>query len=203
MPQQHRPLLTVETAVAPPDWALLERRLIDAQSEACIEFYHKYFDERGYLRCIPRWGGDDGPDDAIENLHNWTVLHALGGPDEILELFRLGFEGHVRQYTEARTIEVPMAVTTTTQGYRANVKLPLPNNSSYAGFKLFGQSWFADKNSNNLGVVTSNAVELVAGTGTPYTRILGQQSSTATTGFFEKGNSRFGGPVVLFTGSIN
>ncbi len=102
-----------------------------------------------------------------------------------------------------RTIEVPMAVTTTTQGYRANVKLPLPNNSSYAGFKLFGQSWFADKNSNNLGVVTSNAVELVAGTGTPYTRILGQQSSTATTGFFEKGNSRFGGPVVLFTGSIN
>ena len=109
MPLRHHPLLTVETAVAPPDWALLERRLIDAQSEACVEFFHKYFDERGYLRCIPRWGGDDGPDDAIENLHNWTVLHALGGPDEILELFRSGFEGHVRQYTEARTIEVPMA----------------------------------------------------------------------------------------------
>ncbi len=105
----HRPLLTIDTPVPPPHWALLERRLIDEQSDACIEFFDKYFDERGYLECIPRWGGDDGPDDAIENVQNWSVLHALGGPDEILDLFRKAFEGHVRQYTEARTVEVPMA----------------------------------------------------------------------------------------------
>jgi hypothetical protein len=105
---RHNPLFTIDTPQPPPDWALLERLLIDAQSEACIEFFDKYFDDRGYLECIPRWGGDDGPDDAIENLLNWTTLHALGGPDEILDLFRKGFEGHVRQYTEARTTEVEL-----------------------------------------------------------------------------------------------
>ena len=109
VPDRHHPLLTIDTAVPPPDWALLERQLIDAQSEACVEFYHKYFDARGYLQCVPRWGGDDGPDDAIENLHNWTILYALGGPDEVLDLFRAGFEGHLRQYTEAKTVDVPMA----------------------------------------------------------------------------------------------
>ena len=93
----------------PPRWALLERQLLDAQAEACREFYDRYFDERGYLLCVPRWGGDDGPDDAAENQLNWTVLHALGADDDILELFHRGFEGHLRQYTEAKTVEVPFA----------------------------------------------------------------------------------------------
>ena len=93
----------------PPRWALLERQLLDAQAEACREFYERYFDERGYLLCVPRWGGDDGPDDAAENQLNWTVLHALGADDDILDLFRRGFEGHLRQYTEAKTVEVPFA----------------------------------------------------------------------------------------------
>ena len=95
--------------MSPPRWALLERQLLDAQAEACREFYDRYFDERGYLLCVPRWGGDDGPDDAAENQLNWTVLHALGADDDILDLFRRGFEGHLRQYTEAKTVEVPFA----------------------------------------------------------------------------------------------
>eukprot|EP01043_Picozoa_sp_COSAG02_P086415 COSAG02_NODE_23868_length_705_cov_1.884488_1_plen_139_part_10 len=37
-----------------------------------------YFDvETGYGKWIPRWGGNDGPDDAAENGLNWTVLYAL------------------------------------------------------------------------------------------------------------------------------
>ena len=90
-------------------WALLERELLRAQTLACQEFFARYFDERGYLLCVPRWGGDDGPDDAAENLLNWTMLHALGAPDVIFELYMKGWEGHLRQYTEARTVEVPMA----------------------------------------------------------------------------------------------
>ena len=58
---------------------------------------------------MPRWGGDDGPDDAAENILNWTMLHALGADDDILDLYKLGWEGHLQQYTEAKTIEVPMA----------------------------------------------------------------------------------------------
>jgi hypothetical protein len=101
--------LSIGTPLAPPAWALLERELIRANNRACQEFFEHYFDDRGYLLCVPRWGGDDGPDDAIENLVNWPVLHALGGSDAVLEMYELGWEGHLRQYTEARTVEVPFA----------------------------------------------------------------------------------------------
>jgi hypothetical protein len=101
--------LVVQTPTSPPYWALLERQLLHAQSDACQRFFERYFDERGYLLCVPRWGGNDGPDDAAENLLNWTVLHALGAPDHILDLYKRGWEGHLRQYTEARTVEVPLA----------------------------------------------------------------------------------------------
>jgi hypothetical protein len=94
--------------MAAPHWALLQRRVLDAQSDACRRFYARYFDDRGYLRCLPRWGGDDGPDDAAENLLNWPLLHALGGHDDVLTLYKQGWEGHLRQYTEAKTTEVPM-----------------------------------------------------------------------------------------------
>ncbi|MCC7370488.1 MAG: hypothetical protein IT306_18840 [Chloroflexi bacterium] len=96
------------TPVPAPRWALLERQLLDAQSRAIPEYYARYFDERGYLLCVPRWSGDDGPDDALENLLNWPALHALGAADHIMKLYRQGLEGHFRQYTEARTTEVAL-----------------------------------------------------------------------------------------------
>jgi hypothetical protein len=105
----HQAHTTISTPMPPPHWALLERQLLRAQAAACELFYEQYFDERGYLLCVPRWGGDDGPDDAAENLLNWTMLHALGGPDAILTLYKRGWEGHLRQYTEAKTVEVPFA----------------------------------------------------------------------------------------------
>ncbi|RLT40761.1 MAG: hypothetical protein DWI57_07985 [Chloroflexi bacterium] len=92
-----------------PYWALLERELLRTQNQAVEAFFHHYFDERGYLLCVPRWGGNDGPDDAAENLLNWTLLHALGGADRVLDLYKLGWEGHLRQYTEAKTLDVPFA----------------------------------------------------------------------------------------------
>ena len=93
----------------PPRWALLERLLIDVETAATQEFYDRYFDERGYLECYPRWGGDDGPDDAAENFAHWTELYALGAPKVILDLYRKAWEGHLRQYTEAKTTHVPFA----------------------------------------------------------------------------------------------
>jgi len=87
----------------------MEWELIRAQERACGEFFERYFDERGYLECIPRWGGNDGPDDAIENLVNWPVLYVLGGGDELRAMCELGWEGHLKQYTEAKTTEVPFA----------------------------------------------------------------------------------------------
>lgn len=109
MNASHSSQMTITSPMTPPHWALLERELMRAQSAACQEFYDHYFDERGYLLCVPRWGGDDGPDDAAENQLNWTMLHALGAPDNILDLFKQGWEGHLRQYTEAKTVEVELA----------------------------------------------------------------------------------------------
>ncbi len=103
------PMIRVGTTMAPPEWALLERTLIDANEQACREFFARYFDERGFLLCVERWGGDDGPDDAIENCNDWPILHAVGGSDEILRMYKKAWEGHLRQYTLAKTTDVPFA----------------------------------------------------------------------------------------------
>ena len=85
--------IAIDTPMPPPAWALLEWELIRAQTRGCTEFFDKYFDERGYLECIPRWGGNDGPDDAIENLVHWPVLYTLGGGAHLYDMCQLAWEG--------------------------------------------------------------------------------------------------------------
>jgi len=100
--------LHVRTPMAAPDWARLQRELLTAHTAACETFHAKYFDERNHLRCFPRWGTNDGPDDAIEHVNDWPLVHALGGSDRILELYRAAYEGHIEQYSALRTRDVPM-----------------------------------------------------------------------------------------------
>ena len=102
-------VLDITTPMDAPEWALLQRQVIHAHTAACEAFFNRYFDEKGFLLCVPRWGGDDGPDDAIENVNDWPHVHALGGSNRIREMYRKAYEGHVRQYTLAKTIEVPFA----------------------------------------------------------------------------------------------
>jgi hypothetical protein len=103
-----RVALQVTTPMPAPDWALLQRELLRAHTEACEIFHAKYFDERHHLRCFPRWGTNDGPDDAIEHVNDWPLVHAIGGSDRILELYRAVYEGHIEQYSALRTTSVPM-----------------------------------------------------------------------------------------------
>jgi hypothetical protein len=100
--------LVAATPMAPPEWALLQRELLRVQTEACEAFYAKYFDERGHLRAFERWGANDGPDDAIEQVNDWALLHALGGSDRILDLYRKAWEGHLQQYSNVRTKQVEL-----------------------------------------------------------------------------------------------
>jgi len=102
-------VVRVASPMAPPRWAVLERRLLAANAPACREFFDKYFDPRGYLQAFVRWGANDGPDDAFENFNRWPELHALGASDDILQMYLNGHEGLLRQYTEAKTIDVPIA----------------------------------------------------------------------------------------------
>ena len=103
------PTITVNSPMSPPAWALLEREVLKQNADACREFFEKYFDDRGWLLCVERWGGDDGPDDAIENCLDWPILHALGGSDDVLRMYKKVWEGHLRQYTLAKTVDVPFA----------------------------------------------------------------------------------------------
>src|SRR5262245_31566709 len=102
-----RVTLTAATPAPAPEWALLQRQLLHAHTEACEIFHSKYFDARHHLLCFPRWGTNDGPDDAIEHVNDWPLLHALGGSDRILELYRAVYEGHIEQYSALRTTQVP------------------------------------------------------------------------------------------------
>jgi hypothetical protein len=101
------PTVRIDTPFPAPAWAKLERQLLADNVPACREFFQKYYDSRGYLMCFLRWGANDGPDDAFENFNHWPELHALGADDEILQMYLKGWEGMIRQYSEAKTTEVP------------------------------------------------------------------------------------------------
>ncbi len=104
-----RPEIVLGDPVSPPAWALAERLLLDSASAGVREFYERFVDRRGYLKCVERWGGNDGADDAMENFGGWTLLYALGGSPDALELYRRAWEGHLRQYTQARAPGIEMA----------------------------------------------------------------------------------------------
>jgi hypothetical protein len=100
--------LHVRKPMPAPAWAVSMRQLLDSQTALCEQFHAKYFDQRHHLLCFPRWGANDGPDDAIEHVNDWPLLHALGGSDRILELYRAVYEGHLEQYGALKTRDVPM-----------------------------------------------------------------------------------------------
>jgi hypothetical protein len=93
----------------PPDWALAERALMKAYADAAAEFAEKYVDDRGFFRCIERWGGNDGPDDVMETFTPWTLAYALGAPESILQLYRKIWEGHLIQFAQAKAPSTQMA----------------------------------------------------------------------------------------------
>jgi len=102
--------LAIATPMDPPEWALLQRELLRAQAEACKDFFRRYFNPNtGWLEVVERWGGDDGPDDAIENVNDWPHLYMLGGDAALKEMTEKAWEGHLRQYSAARTTDVPLA----------------------------------------------------------------------------------------------
>jgi hypothetical protein len=102
-----KPPLVIDTAMPAPEWAKLERRLLAENVPACLEYAKKYYDDRGYLLCFVRWGANDGADDAFENFADWPQLHALGASDDVLQIFLKTWNGMIRQYSEAKTVDVP------------------------------------------------------------------------------------------------
>ena len=104
-----QPALVLDQATEAPPWAVAERLLIEAASDGVQDFFDRFVDDRGYLKCVERWGGNDGADDAMENFGGWTLLYALGGRDSVVDLYKRAWEGHIRQYTQARAPGIEMA----------------------------------------------------------------------------------------------
>ncbi len=103
------PKVHIDRPMPPPAWALAERALLEAYADAAEEFAAKYVDERGFFRCIERWGGNDGPDDVMETFTPWTLFYALGGRQSVLDLYRKTWEGNILQFTHARAPSTQMA----------------------------------------------------------------------------------------------
>ena len=99
----------IDAPMPPPAWALAERELLKANAQGVREFADKFLDDNGYLQCVERWGGNDGPDDAMENFSNWTLLYALGASESVINLYKKAWEAHLRQYTAARAEGIEMA----------------------------------------------------------------------------------------------
>jgi hypothetical protein len=102
-------VISIETPMPPPEWALLERALLAESADAAAEFAAKYVDVRGHFRAAERWGGNDGPDDVMETFHNWPLLYALGGGEKILAIYEKIWEGHLDQYQRAKAPSTEMA----------------------------------------------------------------------------------------------
>ena len=102
------PHLIIDTPMTPPRWAIMQRRLITMQVEAASAFHDRYFDKHHRLQAFLRWGANDGPDDAIEHINDWPLLHIIGGDDALLSLYRGVQEAHFAQYSRLHTRDVPM-----------------------------------------------------------------------------------------------
>jgi hypothetical protein len=92
--------LSAAEPVDVPEWALLERQLIDAMDRAGVEFYETYVQEDGTLRWKERYeGGMNSSDDAYEGFRGFSLHAALGGLIELDRLHRKVWDGITRQFT--------------------------------------------------------------------------------------------------------
>ncbi len=103
------PVVNIASPMAPPPWALMERELLRANTEAIHAFADAFLDERGYLLHTPTNCSLDGPDDAIETFANWTFLPSMGADESVYKLFLKGQEGHLRQYKEVTSKKTKIA----------------------------------------------------------------------------------------------
>lgn len=101
--------LLINKVMPAPAWALAERELLAINAEGAALWAEKYLDANGHLRGEPHFGILDGPDDAVENIRNWPLAHALGGPESIIQLWDRVWEGHVDQFSQAKDPSTELA----------------------------------------------------------------------------------------------
>lgn len=92
------PLNASVPSVAPPAWAVLERKLFDVLDQSVYPFREKYTNPDGTLIWDTSPGGSE--DDFYEPFYNWSLLYMLGGDDHLLELGNMHWDAVTRQLTD-------------------------------------------------------------------------------------------------------
>jgi hypothetical protein len=106
--------------IRPPDWAVLQRSLLERMSEAVQPLLARYVRADGEVMwpTTEEFCSIDGLDDAYESFHNWPVLYALGGADDLQALSQRQWEAITRQFTRYDSGHGhPMVVKEFEQGY--------------------------------------------------------------------------------------
>ncbi len=94
------PVVRADVPRPAPDWALIERHLIETMDRAGVEFYRAYTLPDGSLRWKERYeGGMNSSDDAYEGFRGFSLHHVLGGSKELDTLHRKVWEGITHQFT--------------------------------------------------------------------------------------------------------
>jgi hypothetical protein len=87
--------------LAPPTWALMQRKLIDIMNESISPFLEKYTAEDGSIIWRDEYPATrDGLDDFYESFGNWPLFYLLGGTDDLLETSHKQWDAVTRQLAD-------------------------------------------------------------------------------------------------------
>lgn len=100
-PPDHEPVtIHADIPQAAPDWALLQRHLIETMNRAGEEFYKAYVLPDGTLRWKERYeGGMNSSDDAYEAFRGYSLHYILGGSRALDRLHRNVWEDITQQFS--------------------------------------------------------------------------------------------------------
>lgn len=106
--------------IHPPEWAVLERSLINLMNQSAAPLLEKYVRPDGTILWPPTddFSTIDGLDDAYESFHNWPLFYLLGGDSSFLEHTHREWEAITRQFAGYDSGHGhPMVVEEYEQGY--------------------------------------------------------------------------------------
>ncbi len=85
--------VTATRADLPPDWAVMQRRLIDTLNQSAREYYNTFVHPGGQIKSTGPW------DDVLEMYVNWPLFYAIGGDQWFLDTALVEYNAITRQFS--------------------------------------------------------------------------------------------------------
>jgi hypothetical protein len=89
----------------PPEWAVLERQLIDLMNDAVDPLVERYIRPDGEIKWPTKENhtGIDALDDMYESFFNWPLFYVIGGHEKFKDLSHKEFEAITKQFARYDT----------------------------------------------------------------------------------------------------